>query len=129
MGRPAAATGGMMMCPFGASTSTIVGLSAPTVLIEGKPAVTMRDNIPMANVPSFGLCSSPANPTVAAATAAALGVLTPMPCIPVLTPWINTAARTLVGGVPALTVGSMCTCAYGGTVQLVAPGTVRTMVG
>jgi uncharacterized Zn-binding protein involved in type VI secretion len=129
MGRPAAVTGCMATCPFGAAPSALVGLAAPTVLIEGKPAMTMRDNIPMANVPSFGLCSSPANPTVAAATAAALGVLTPMPCVPVLGPWVNTAVTTLVGGAPAVTVGSMTPCVYGGTVQVVNPATVRTMVG
>ncbi|GAB2618872.1 DUF4280 domain-containing protein [Pseudactinotalea suaedae] len=129
MGRPAGATGGTLMCPFGAATSAVVGLASPTVLIEGKPAVTMRDNLPMANVPSFGLCSSPSNPTVVAATAAAMGVLTPMPCVPVLTPWTGTATRTLVGGAPALAAGSMCTCVYGGVIQLVNPGTVRTMVG
>lgn len=129
MGKPAAATGCMAVCPFGAAPSALVGLAAPTVLVEGKPAMTMRDNIPMANVPSFGLCSSPANPAVAAATAAAFGVLTPMPCIPVLSPWINTAMTTLVGGTPALTIGSSSACIYGGNVQVVNPGTVRTFVG
>ena len=129
MGKPAAVTGCIAVCPFGAAPSALVGLAAPTVLIEGKPAMTMRDNIPMANVPSFGLCSSPGNPTVAAATAAALGVLTPMPCIPVLTPWVNTAMTTIVGGTPALTVGSACSCVYGGSIQVVNPATVRTTVG
>ena len=66
-------------------------------------------------------------PTVAAATSAALGVLTPMPCVPaVVAPWVPGAPRTLIGGKPALTSGSTCTCAYGGVISLTFPGAVRT---
>jgi hypothetical protein len=73
------------------------------------------------------MCSSLANPIVAAATAAALGVLTPMPCIPmIVAPWAPGAVRTTVGGMPALVSGSICTCAYGGVVQMIMPGAVRT---
>ncbi|MGL4604236.1 MAG: hypothetical protein ACRCU9_08815 [Iodobacter sp.] len=36
----------------------------------------------MLNIMPIGTCMSPATPMVAAATAAAMGVLTPMPCIP-----------------------------------------------
>ncbi|WP_420114493.1 DUF4280 domain-containing protein [Pseudactinotalea sp.] len=129
MGRPAAAPGASAMCPFGAAPATLVGTSAPTVLIEGKPAITMRDTIPLVNVPSFGMCSSPSNPSVVAATAAAMGVLTPMPCVPVLGPWSNTTAQTTAGGAPVVTLGSVCTCAYGGVIQVVNPGQVRATAG
>lgn len=125
MGRPAAATGATATCPFGAAPATLVGTSAPTVLIEGKPAITMRDTIPLVNVPSFGMCSSPSNPSVVAATAAAMGVLTPMPCVPLLGPWSNTATTTTVGGAPVVTSGSICTCAYGGVIQVVNAGQFR----
>jgi uncharacterized Zn-binding protein involved in type VI secretion len=115
-----------MMCSFGAAPATLNVIPSSRVMVEGKPAATITDCAPMVNVPPFGMCTSLANPTVAAATAAALGVLTPMPCVPVTTPWAPGAPRTLIGGRPALTAGSSCTCAWGGMIQLTFPGTVRT---
>lgn len=129
MGRPAATTTAMLQCSFGAAPATLMATSAPTVLVEGKPAGTIADAIPVANIPPFGMCLSLSNPTVAAATAAALGVLTPMPCVPATSAWLNGATRTLVGGKPGLTLGAMCPCAYGGVIQIVNPGAVRTLVG
>lgn len=130
MGRPAAAMTAKMTCTFGLSPSTLVPLPTPRVLIEGKPAATISDMIPGANIPPFGMCSTPANPTVAAATAAALGVLTPMPCLPVTTgPWLNGATTTLIGGKPALAAGAQCLCAYGGVIALLDPATTTTQVG
>lgn len=129
MGRPAATTSATVLCSFGVAPSTLVATTAPTVLIEGKPAATVLDSAPMANIPPFGMCLSLANPTVAAATAAALGVLTPMPCVPATSPWVNGATTTLVGGAPGLTIGATCMCAYGGVIQVVNPGSLRTMEG
>jgi len=81
-------TGAVMMCSFGAAPSTLAVLPANCVLTT-TPAANIMDNKPIVNVPPFGMCSSLANPTVAAATAAALGVLTPMPCVPVTAaPWV-----------------------------------------
>ncbi|TAM92052.1 MAG: DUF4280 domain-containing protein, partial [Jatrophihabitans sp.] len=77
----------------------------------------------------FGMCSSLANPTVAAATAAALGVLTPMPCVPApVGTWVPPAPTTLVAGKPALASGAVLTCAWGGVISLTFPGAVRTNV-
>ncbi|WAX57739.1 DUF4280 domain-containing protein [Jatrophihabitans cynanchi] len=106
--------------------STLNPLPTSRVTIEGKPAATITDFAPMVNVPPFGMCSSLANPTVAAATAAAFGVLTPMPCVPVTTPWKPGAPKTTLGGKPALTAGSTCNCAWGGVIQLVMPGAIFT---
>lgn len=129
MGRPAATATAMIQCSFGLAPSTLVATSAPNVLVEGKPAATVVDSAPLVNIPPFGMCTSLGNPTVAAATAAASGVLTPMPCVPVTTPWVNGAVRTLVSGKPALTLGAQCHCAYGGLIAILNPGAVRTLAG
>lgn len=118
----------MMTCSFGVAPSALNVLPASRVFIEGKPAATVKDMIPMTNIPPFGMCMSLSNPQVAAATSAALGVLTPMPCIPVpVGPWKPGAARTKIGGMPALTAGSICNCSWGGVVTIGFPGSVRTM--
>jgi hypothetical protein len=129
MGGIATVTGAMMTCSFGVAPSTLVA-SPGTVVIEGKPAATVTDIVPAANITPFGMCRSLANPTVAAATSAALGVLTPMPCVPVIaSPWQVRAPKTLIGGRPALVSGSTCVCAWGGVVQLTFTGAVRTTAG
>ena len=73
----------MLQCSFGMAPS-VLAVVVPEVLTETKPAANITDNVPMVNILPFGMCQSLANPTVAAATAAALGVLTPMPCVPVI---------------------------------------------
>jgi len=101
----------------------------PNVLIEGKPAATIMDIAPMSNVPPFAMCQSLANPAVAAATAAALGTLTPMPCTPlIVAPWTPAAPTTLVAGMPALALGATAQCAYGGVINVVSPGSAKTQV-
>lgn len=123
---PNAALGALLQCSFGLAPATLSPLPTSRVTIEGRPAASIKDCAPIVNIPPFGMCSSLANPTVAAATSAALGVLTPMPCVPATTPWKPGAARTTVGGMPALTAGSTCNCAWGGVITLINPGTVRT---
>lgn len=122
-----AVLGALIQCSFGMAPSSLAPLPAPRVVIEGRPAATIQDFAPLVNIPPFGMCTSLANPTVAAATAAALGVLTPMPCVPVTTPWKPGAVRTLIGGSPALAEGSTCQCAWGGVITLLLPGAMRTV--
>ncbi len=122
-----AVTGAMLQCTFGLAPSTLNCLPTPKVMIEGRPAATVNDTVPMLNIPPFAMCQSLANPTVAAATAAALGVLTPMPCIPnPIGPWVPGAPTTTIGGKVALTSGSMLPCAYGGQISITFQGAVRT---
>jgi hypothetical protein len=120
-------TGAMMQCSFGVAPSTLVVLPANRTL-TGTPAANIMDNKPIVNIPPFGMCTSMANPMVAAATAAALGVLTPMPCIPVTTaPWIVGAPTVLIGSMPALNNSSKLMCNWGGVIQIVVPGQFTAM--
>lgn len=120
--------GASMQCSMGVAPSTLNVLPVRRAVVGGMPAATVADNIPFVNVPPFGLCTSLANPAVAAATAAAFGVLTPMPCTPVLpSPWLPGSPTVLVGGVPALNDASVCTCAYAGVIKLLTPGQFTTI--
>jgi hypothetical protein len=114
--------GAMMQCSFGAAPSSLVVLPANRTL-TGTPAANIMDSAAIVNVPPFGVCSSAANPTVAAATAAALGVLTPMPCVPVIpAPWAPGSPTVLIANMPALNNSSKLTCAWGGVIQIASPG-------
>ena len=127
MPAPAVTATAMMQCSFGIAPAALATLNV-TVLVEGKPAATIADSAPMLNIPPFGMCSSLANPTVAAATAAALGVLTPMPCVPVTTPWVPPIPTTLIAGKPAFNMTAKCMCSWGGVIQIVNPGATKTLV-
>jgi hypothetical protein len=116
-------TGAMLQCSMGMAPSSLMVLPANRVNTSSQPAATIMDNKPMVNVMPFGMCMSPANPTVAAATAAALGVLTPMPCIPnTLTPWAPGAPTVLVASQPALDDTSKLMCMWAGVISITSPG-------
>jgi hypothetical protein len=120
--------GAMLQCSFGAAPSSLVVLPANGVL-TGAPAATIMDHAPMVNISSFGTCSSIANPTVAAATTAALGMLTLMPCIPVTpAPWAPGAPTVLIGNMPALDDQSKLMCAWAGVIQINFAGQLTTSV-
>ena len=121
--------GAMLQCSFGLAPSSLVVLPIHRVLAEGPPAANIMDHQPMVNILPFAMCMSPANPTVAAATAAAMGVLTPMPCLPAtMTPWTPGAPTVMIDGVPALDNVSTCLCNWGGVVTVAIPATFQTMV-
>jgi Domain of unknown function (DUF4280) len=126
MGAPLVNMGAMLQCSFGAAPASLVVLPTARVLAENTPAANITCSAPEVNIPTFGMCMSLANPEVAAATAAALGVLTPMPCVPVTMPWVS-SSQTLIGGSPAVTLGATCQCAYGGVINITFPGTTQTL--
>src|SRR5437868_6943860 len=111
------------MCSMGMAPSTLVVVPINRVLAGNQPAANIMDHIPIVNVVPFGMCMSPANPAVAAATAAALGVLTPMPCIPVTpSPWITGTPTVLLGNMPSLDNTHMLTCIWTGIITFTTPG-------
>jgi len=89
----------------------------------------IMDNVAFMNILPFGVCTSLANPAVASATAAALGVLTPMPCTPAIpAPWIPGSPTVLVANMPALNGSSKLMCAYAGVIQILSPGQATIQV-
>jgi len=120
--------GAMLQCSFGAAPSSLIVLPDKKTLTV-TPDANIMDNKPMVNIMPFGMCSSMANPTVAAATAAALGALTPMPCVPVIpAPWAPGSPTVLIANMPALNSDSKLMCAYAGVIQITNPGQTTVMV-
>jgi hypothetical protein len=116
-------------CSFGAMPSVLTVLPANRVMVGNQPAATIMDYQPMVNIAPFGMCLSLANPQVIAATAAALGVFTPQPCIPMtLAPWAPGAVTVPIAHQPALDNVSTCTCLWAGIVSVVMPGQLPTQI-
>ena len=121
--------GAQLQCSFGAAPSAMVVLPTNRTMAGGVPAATIMDHVPLMNIMPFGMCQSPANPMVAAATAAALGVLTPMPCIPATAaPWVPGAPTALIAGMPALDNNCKLMCNWAGVIQVVSPGETTVMI-
>lgn len=124
--------GATLQCvPFGVAPSSLIvlpklpPLSNVQVNVGGVKVLgaTVMDFKPIVNIPPFGMCTSIANPAVASATAAALGVLTPMPCVPVpVGPWKPGSLTTTINGIPALSDVSVCNCAWGGVIRITSAG-------
>lgn len=120
-------SGAQLTCTFGVAPSSLAVVPAgPIVQAGGQFVARVVDMVPMVNVAPFAMCTTPSNPQVAAATSAAAGVLTPQPCIPVITaPWAPGSTKVSAGGVPALTSTSTCMCAWGGSISIVQAGQVK----
>jgi hypothetical protein len=120
--------GAMLKCSFGLAPGTLLVLPVSGVM-TGVPDATIMDNKPIVNIAPFGMCISLANPLVAAATAAALGVLVPMPCIPLTTaPWMPGSPTVLLGNLPALNNASKLMCMAGGVIEICMPGQTTVAV-
>lgn len=122
--------GAVLSCSFGTAPMPMIVPPETPVFADALPAATIMDFVPLENIPSFVLCTSLANPEVELATAAAEGVLTPMPCVPVTTsPWFPGAPGVLLEGIPALCTGSMCLCDWLGEITIDEPGQETVSAG
>ena len=121
--------GALLRCSFGVAPSQLTVLPVNRVNTSSQPAATIMDHQPIVNISPFGMCMSPANPAVAAAMAAAFGVLTPQPCIPVtISPWVPGAATVLLGNQPALDNTCTLNCMWGGVIQVAMPGQFTELI-
>lgn len=120
--------GALLKCTFGVAPSSLVVLPSNAVLTQ-VPDANIMDFKPMLNILPFGMCQSISNPVVAAATAAALGVLTPMPCIPMTTsPWAPGSPSVQLGNMPTLNNSSKLICMWGGVIGINSPGQITVSV-
>ena len=118
-----------LKCSFGLAPSVLTVLPADKVFALNQPAATIMDYKPMVNIKPFGMCQSMLNPQVAAATAAAQGVLTPQPCIPVTSaPWVPGSPTVMIGNKMALNNSSKCMCNWAGVIEVVMPGQMTVSV-
>ena len=115
--------GAQLQCTFGAAPSSLVVLPVNREKVANQFAANIMDHVPMVNIMPFGVCTSLANPQVAAATAAALGVLTPQPCIPATSsPWTPGSPTVMLANQPALNDTSICMCNWAGVITIINPG-------
>ena len=95
-----------------------LNIAFKTVKAGGKLIATINDNSKI-NIPSFGMCTSKANPMVIAAQAAGSPEA---PCIPmIITSWTTDKPTVHVCGKPVCTNSSTCSCQYCGTISVVIP--------
>lgn len=120
--------GAMMKCSFGMAPSTLMP-TPKTVMTSNMVAANILDHQPIINILPFGMCQSMANPTVAAATAAAMGVLTPMPCVPnTPAPWVPGAPTVMLCNAPALNNTSKLMCIWGGVIEITNAGQTTHLI-
>ena len=106
--------GGLLSCSFGTTPGTLV--------VEGdrtggkRPPVLADTDLPR----SFGLCSAPSNPTVAAAMLSPQGLVGTSACMPVvIDAWTKGGAALKAG--EQLDTSCIRRCLWGGTISIQSP--------
>jgi len=110
-------------------TSKLMVVVPHMTLTDGKLAANIMDHLPFANIMPFPICQAPANPTVIAATAAALGTPTPAACVPnTPVPWVPGSLTVLLDNMPALNKSSILPCMWGGVISIQVEGQVTHQI-
>jgi len=105
-------TGATLQCSFGTIPAIFAASGAQTS--AGSPVGVVTD-VTVANVPTFGNCTSLSNPAASSSS--------PPPCLPVLSsPWSPGSAQVTISGVSALDDSSQCICTWDGVVTVSAAG-------
>lgn len=116
-------SGATMKCTFGDKSAKLTVYPDRTVFLTGQPMANISDYISMYNINPFGKCRTTSFPPTGAATAAAQGALTPMPCVPgTNSNWLNGKDDYIIKGNPALLKSSYCKCCYGGVITITDDG-------
>ncbi len=127
---PLVSSGAMISCSMAMPPSPVALTALPTgtPVSADSQAATIQAFVPMMNIPTFGMCGTPSNPEVAAATSAAMGVLTPAPCVPATSsPWTPGAIKVVINSQPALHTGCTASCMWGGVISIIDPGNAGTV--
>lgn len=120
--------GATLRCSLGASPSSLAVPPDRTLRLDGKRLALVTDHGAQSVLP-FGMCRAPTNPQVAAATAAASGVLTPQPCVPAVdAPWTPGAVSARGGSGAVLHEGCSAMCRWAGVIT-VEPGVATGRTG
>lgn len=120
-------SGATMKCTFGDRQAKLTVYPDRTVFLTGQPMANVSDHTPLYNIAPFGRCHTTGYPATAAATAAAHGKLTPMPCVPgTYTNWMHGKDDYIIKGDSALLKSSFCRCCYGGVITITNDGQVGT---
>ena len=116
-------SGATMKCTFGDRKSKLTVYPDRTVFLTGQPMANISDHTSLYNIAPFGKCHTTRFPPTGAATAAAHGKLTPMPCVPgTNSNWMNGKNDYIIKGDPALLKSSFCRCCYGGVITITDDG-------
>jgi len=116
-------SGATIKCTFGEKSVKLAVYPDRTVFLTGQPTANITDHVSMYNIPSFGKCRTTSYPPTGSATAANMGSLTPMPCVPgTNSDWQNGKDDYIIKGNPALLKSSYCQCCYGGIITITDDG-------